>query len=134
MILSESVLYAADNAGTQIVKCIKVLGGFWRRHAKLGDKIIITPKKIKYSHKIGKKARDDKDKKIKYIGLIVATKKEKRRRDGLYIKFDKNFILTFDKRLKFLGTRVYGPLCKEIRHSGKEVNYKQIISYSGATI
>ncbi len=134
MILSETILSAADNAGTQLVKCIKILGGFRRRSATLGDKIIVIPRKIRYSHKINKKTRDDREKKFKYIGLILSTKKEKQRLDGVYIKFDQNTILTFDKKMKFLGTRVYGPLCKEIRKPGKEITFKQIISYAGATL
>jgi ribosomal protein L14 len=70
-----------------------------------------------------------------YLGLIINTKWKTRRVNGHFIKFDYNRALTLSDQSKFLGTRVYGPICKEIRNSKKKKkNYKKIISYSGATI
>ena len=126
MILSETVLYTADNSGAQIVKCIKVSGGFKKRYAYLGNIIDICLKKLHNREKLEKKKL--------YKGLIVGVSKKTKRKDGSFIKFDKNLILVLDKSEKFLGSRIYGPICKEIKNKTNQVRYKQIISYAKASI
>jgi large subunit ribosomal protein L14 len=143
VILVESKLKAADNAGAITFKCIKVFGGFQRRYAYLGEMVgsvaqlrrvysANTDKKI-LSKKV-KKKRKQKSKKVKpnirpYLTLLVATKKSTNRKDGSYIKFDENRALTFSEPTRygpagkstmipnFLGSRVFGPVCRELRAS-----------------
>lgn len=141
MIMVESKLVSADNAGAITFKCIKIFGGYKRRYAKLGEIVgsISFTRRI-YSNDIDKKIlskkvkkkRKQKSKKIKpnirpYLTLLVATKKSTNRHDGSYIKFDENRVLTFSEPTKFgpaskstmipnfLGTRIFGPICKEVR-------------------
>ena len=70
-----------------------------------------------------------------YFGLVISTKKKTKRKDGTYIAFSKNSVLTLAENLKFIGTRVYYPICKEIRNTKKlDLKNKKIISYSNITI
>lgn len=161
MILVESKLKAADNAGAVTFKCIKVFGGFQRRYARLGEMVgsvaqlrriyrADTDKKI-LAKKV-KKKRKQKSKKIKpnirpYLTLLVATKKSTNRKDGSYIKFDENRVLTFSEPTRygpagkstmipnFLGSRVFGPVCRELR-STKWFNekYRSVIQKSKGVI
>lgn len=161
MILIESTLISADNAGAIKFKCIKIFGGYKRRYAKLGEVVgSIAHTRRVYSNKIDKKIlskkvkkkRKQKSKKIKpnirpYLTLIVGTKKSTNRKDGSYIKFDKNRVLTFSEPTRygpagkstmipnFLGTRVFGPICREIR-SSKWINekYRSVIQKSKGII
>lgn len=126
MILTETILYAADNSGAQIVKCIKILNGFRRRYAKLGNIIVVCLKKLYSFEKI--------DKKTLYYGLIIGSTKKTRRKDGSFIRFDANFVLILNDQSKFLGSRIYGPICKEIRSTNDASKYNQIISYAKATV
>ncbi len=126
MISFKTKLRSADNTGAQILQCIKIYGGFWRKTASLGDLILVRSKKLKDQKKLEKKKM--------YFGLIVARKKKTYRKDGSFIRFDYNKVLLFNDQNKFLGTRVYGPLCREIRGGRNEVKYKQIISFSGGSI
>lgn len=141
MILIESKLTAADNAGAVTFKCISVFGGFKRRYARLGE-IVNSVSQIRrvYRADLGKKIlskkvkkkRKQKSKKIKpnirpYLTLLVGLRNRTSRYDGSYIKFDSNNSLTFTEPTKygpagkstiipnFIGTRVFGPVCREIR-------------------
>jgi len=161
MVTVESKLIASDNAGAITFKCIKVFGGYKRRYARLGEVVgsIAVTRRVydinmdkKILAKKVKKKRKQKSKKIKpnirpYLTLLVATKKSTNRKDGSYIKFDENRVLTFSEPTKFgpagkstmipnfLGTRVFGPICKEIR-STKWLNekYRSIIQKSKGVI
>jgi large subunit ribosomal protein L14 len=143
MIMLESTLKAADNAGAITFKCITIYGGFKRRYARLGEMVgsisklrriyntdmnkKILDKKVKKKRKANSKK--DKAKLRPYLTLLVAIKKRTNRRDGSYIKFDENRALTFTDPTKFgpagkstmipnfLGSRVFGPICREIRSS-----------------
>ena len=116
MIQQESVLKVADNTGARVLLCIRVLGGSRRRYAHVGDIIVGTIKAAipGGSVKKGEIVR----------AVVVRTKKERRRRDGTYIRFDENaaVILNEDKSPK--GTRSFGPVARELR----DKNYMKIVS------
>jgi large subunit ribosomal protein L14 len=118
MLSSESKLICGDNTDIKKFKCIKVLGNAFKKYATLGEIIKVTIYKRKYNKKIIKK-------KI-FLCVIIALKRNIKRLNGHYIKFDSNRALTLSDNYKFLGTRVYGPICKEIKKS----IFKRIISYS----
>ena len=116
MIQSESVLKVADNSGAKMVKCIKVLGGSKRRYASIGDIITVSVKQALPNQNI-KKGNILR-------GVIVRVSKEFRRKDGSYIKFDDNAIVIIDANNNPRGTRVFGPVARELR----EKNFMKIIS------
>jgi len=126
MIAKGSYLVVSDNSGALKVQCIHILRNSKRRYARIGDTILVTAKKVKHTKKIVKK-------KI-YRGLLISTAKAFRRRKGQTIRFHKNRILMLSDQNKILGTRIYGPICREIRGGKNEIQYKQIISYSRSTV
>jgi len=107
MIQNESVLVVADNSGAKVVQCIKVLGGSRRRYATLGDIIVVSIKEALPGSKVkkGDMAR----------AVIVRTKRECRRPDGSYIKFDDNGAVLITPQLEPVGTRIFGPVARELR-------------------
>lgn len=106
MIQQESRLRVADNTGAKEVLCIKVLGGSKRRYASVGDIIIVT---VKDAASGGlKKGTVSK-------AVIVRTKKELRRRDGSYIRFDDNAVVLLNANEEPRGTRIFGPVARELR-------------------
>ena len=107
MIQSESFLAVADNSGAKLVQCIKVLGGSRRRYAGLGDVIVVSIKEALPNSKVkkGTKAR----------AVIVRTAQEYRREDGSYIKFDDNSAVLIDNQREPIGTRIFGPVARELR-------------------
>jgi large subunit ribosomal protein L14 len=130
MIITESILISADNAGPKKVKCLKLCNNVGNsRIMKLGQEIIVAiqKKRVKFRKKI-------LDKKI-FLGIIISTRSTTRRIDSSTIKFSKNRSLLMNSEFRYLGTRVYGPICKEIRNTkSKELKYKRIISYSSYTV
>ncbi|MCK9611751.1 MAG: 50S ribosomal protein L14 [Bacteroidales bacterium] len=116
MIQQESRLIVADNSGAKEVLCIRVLGGTKRRYASLGDKIIVTVKSAMPAGNI-KKGTVTK-------AVIVRTKKEVRRNDGSYIRFDDNAVVLLTPTDELRGTRIFGPVARELR----EKQYMKIIS------
>ena len=122
MIQQETRLKVADNTGAKEVLCIKVLGGSKRKYARLGDKIIITIKKTIPNSNIKKGTI--------HTAVVVRTKKELRRRDGSYIRFDENDAVIIDNQLEPKGTRVFGPVARELR----EKNFMKILSLAPEVI
>ena len=115
MIQQESRLRVADNSGAKEVLCIRVLGGSRRRYAGIGDTIVVT---VKDSSPGGvKKGTISK-------AVIVRTKKETRRRDGSYIRFDDNAVVLLNASDEPRGTRIFGPVARELR----ERDYMRIVS------
>ncbi len=115
MIQQESRLRVADNSGAKEVLCIRVLGGSKRRYASIGDKIIVTVKDATPGGiKKGSVSR----------AVIVRTKKEIRRRDGSYIRFDDNACVLLNNADEPRGTRIFGPVARELR----ERDYMRIVS------
>ncbi|HEX2171188.1 MAG TPA: 50S ribosomal protein L14 [Dehalococcoidia bacterium] len=116
MIQQESVVTIADNTGARKVLCIRVLGGSKKRYARVGDVIVGTIKQAQ-PHSGVKKGDVVKC-------VIVRTAKEYRRPDGSYIKFDDNAAVILQDRTNPKGTRIFGPVARELR----EKNYMKIIS------
>jgi len=109
MIQQESRLAVADNSGAKEVMCIKVLGGTRKRYASVGDKIIVAVKSALPSGEV-KKGSVSK-------AVVVRTKKEIRRADGSYIRFDDNAVVLLNATEEIRGTRIFGPVARELRDS-----------------
>jgi large subunit ribosomal protein L14 len=107
MIQMQSMLQAADNSGARRMMCIKVLGGSKRRYAGIGDVIKVT---IKEAIPRGKVKKGDV-----FDAVVVRTKKGVRRSDGSLIRFDGNAAVLLDKQLNPVGTRIFGPVTRELR-------------------
>ena len=122
MIQQETRLNVADNTGAKQVLCIKVLGGSRKRYAKLGDLIVITVKKTIPNSNI-KKGEVCK-------AVVVRTNKEYKRRDGSYIRFDDNAVVIIDNQEEPIGTRVFGPVARELR----EKKFMKILSLAPEVI
>ena len=116
MIQVESTLQVADNSGAKKVACIKVLGGSHRRYASVGDIIMISIKEAMPHSKV--KKGDVMQ------AVIVRTRKEVRRADGSYIKFDGNAAVLLSKQGEPVGTRIFGPVARELRAR----NFMKIVS------
>ncbi len=116
MIQANSVLEVADNSGAKKVMCIKVLGGSLRRYARIGDVVVVSVKEALPDGNV-KKGTVAK-------GVIVRTKKEMRRTDGSYIRFDQNAIVLLDAQGEPIGTRIFGPVARELRWK----EYMKIVS------
>lgn len=115
MIQQESRLKVADNSGAKEVLCIRVLGGSKRRYASVGDQIVVT---VKDASPGGvKKGTVSK-------AVIVRTRKEVRRKDGSYIRFDDNAVVLLNAAEEPRGSRIFGPVARELR----EKNYMRIVS------
>jgi large subunit ribosomal protein L14 len=115
MIQQESRLAVADNSGAKEVLCIRVLGGTRRRYASVGDKIVVAVKSALPSGEV-KKGTVSK-------AVIVRTKKEIKRQDGTYIRFDDNAVVLLNNADEIRGTRIFGPVARELRDS-----YMKIVS------
>lgn len=110
MIQVQSRMTVADNSGAREIMCIKVLGGSRKRYGKVGDIIVASVKEASPDGNIKKGAV------VKAV--IVRTAKEKRRVDGTYIKFDDNAAVLLNKQNEPIGTRVFGPVARELRGKG----------------
>jgi large subunit ribosomal protein L14 len=107
MIQMQSFLDVADNSGAKLVQCIKVLGGSRRRYAGLGDIIVVSIKEALPGAKV-KKGDTAK-------AVVVRTRREYRRADGSYIKFDDNSAVLINAQQEPVGTRIFGPVARELR-------------------
>ncbi|MBT3864619.1 50S ribosomal protein L14 [Candidatus Peregrinibacteria bacterium] len=116
MIQPESKLKVADNTGAKMVKCIKVLGGSKRKYARLGDLIVVSVKEAAPRGVVKKKSVQR--------AVIVRQVKETSRKDGSYIKFDENAVVIVTPEKLPKGTRVFGPVARELREKG----FQKIIS------
>jgi large subunit ribosomal protein L14 len=116
MIQVESRLKVADNTGAKQVQCIKVLGGTRRRYASIGDIIVVSVKKA-IPNGTAKKGEI-------YKAVIVRIKKEVGRKDGTYIRFDENAAVLIDEQGEPNGTRIFGPVARELR----ENHFMKIVS------
>ena len=108
MIQVQTELNVADNTGARRVECVKVLGGSKRRYASIGDMIVVSVKDAIPNAKV-KKGTVHK-------AVIVRTKKELQRADGSTIKFDSNAAVLINNQGEPVGTRIFGPVCRELRY------------------
>lgn len=116
MIQLRSMVNVADNSGAKLAQCVKVLGGSRKRYAGIGDIVVVTikqaaPRGTVKAHSVER-------------GVVVRTHKETGRRDGSYIRFDENAIVIITKENEPKGTRVFGPVGRELREKG----FQKIIS------
>jgi len=116
VIQQETRLKVADNSGAKEVLCFKVLGGSRRRYASIGDIVVVTVKKA-IPGSVVKKGDVTQ-------AVVVRTKKEIRRKDGTYIRFDDNAAVLLTETGELRGTRIFGPVARELRRAG----YMKIIS------
>jgi len=119
MIQSETYLNVADNSGAKQVMCFKVLGGTRRRYATIGDIIVVSIKDALPTSKVKKGAV--------MKAVVVRTKKEVLRADGSYIRFDDNAAVLLNNNLEPVGTRIFGPVAREIRVPSKD-GFMKIVS------
>ncbi|NNF01122.1 MAG: 50S ribosomal protein L14 [Bacteroidia bacterium] len=122
MVQQESRLNVADNSGAKEVLCIKVLGGTRKRYASLGDKIVVT---VKHALPQGNVKKGTVSK-----AVVVRVKKEVRRKDGSYIRFDDNAVVLLTETNELRGTRIFGPVARELR----EMQYAKIVSLAPEVI
>lgn len=116
MIQPHTILEAADNSGAKKLYCIKVLGGTRKRYARLGDIIVVSVKDAIPHSKVKKGDV--------LRAVVVRTRKESRRPDGTYIKFDTNAAVLINQYMEPIGTRIFGPVARELRVK----NFVKIIS------
>ncbi|MDD2204986.1 MAG: 50S ribosomal protein L14 [Bacteroidales bacterium] len=116
MIQQESRLAVADNSGAKEVLCIRVLGGTKKRYASIGDTIVVAVKNALPSGTVKKSAVSK--------AVVVRTKKEIRRPDGSYIRFDDNACVLLNNAGDMVGTRIFGPVARELR----DKQYSKIVS------
>ena len=122
MIQEETNLIVADNSGAKRVRCIRILGGHERRYAGLGDVVVVSVKSAIPNGQV-KKGEVSK-------AVIVRTKKEARRKDGSYIRFDENAVVLLNQQGEPRGTRIFGPVARELR----ERQYMKIVSLAPEVI
>ena len=111
MIQVQTELNVADNTGAKIVECIKVLGGSKRRYASIGDNIVVSVKDAIPNGKIKKGSV--------HKAVVVRTKKAIIRNDGSQVKFDTNAVVITDEKNEPMGTRIFGPVTRELRAKGQ---------------
>ncbi len=116
MIQLRTMLNIADNSGAKLAQCIKVIGGSRKRYARLGDIVIVTIKQAAPRGTVKAHAVER--------GVVVRCRKETGRKDGSYIRFDENAIVIIGKDDQPKGTRVFGPIARELREKG----FQKIIS------
>lgn len=116
MIQQESRLRVADNSGAREVLCIRVLGGSKRRYASIGDQIVVTVKESSPGGNVKKGSISR--------AVVVRTRKEIRRKDGSYIRFDDNAVVLLNANEEPRGTRIFGPVARELR----DRDYMKIVS------
>ena len=116
MVQQESRLAVADNSGAKTVLVIRVLGGTKKRYASIGDKVIVTVKSAIPSGEVKKGTVS--------TAVVVRTKKEIRRKDGSYIRFDDNAVVLLNAAGELIGTRIFGPVARELR----EKQFMKIVS------
>lgn len=107
MIQQETELQVADNSGARRVLCIRVLGGTRRRYATVGDLVVVSVKEALPNSRVRKKQI--------HKAVVVRTRKEIPRPDGTYIRFDDNSVVLVDNNREPLGTRIFGPVARELR-------------------
>lgn len=122
MIQASTYLESADNTGAKKLFCIRVMGGSNRKYARLGDVVVVSIKEAIPKSKV--------EKGDVHLAVVVRTKKEQRRPDGSYLRFDDNAAVLITKEREPMGTRVFGPIARELRLKG----FMKIISLAPEVI
>jgi len=112
MIQEQTLLKVADNSGAKIIQCFRVLGGSGKRYARIGDIIVASVKMAE--------PRKNVKKKDKVKAVIVRQRKEIRRPDGSYVRFDENAAVILNPKKEPIGTRIFGPIPRELKSKGFE--------------
>ena len=118
----QTILKVSDNSGAKTVKCIKVLGGFKKKYAKIGDIIVVSIQQLRNKSRKTSKVK----KREVYKALIIRTKARFAKRDGCFTKFDDNSVALMNKQGNPIGTRIIGPISKALRKK----NFQKFISIS----
>ena len=126
MIQQQTILKVADNSGAKTVKCIKVLGGFKKKIAKLGDIIIVSIQTLRNKAKLTSKVNKGEI----YKALIIRTKKNYIIKNGFIINFNENSVSLLNKQNKPIGTRIIGPLSKRLKNK----KFNKLINISSGFI
>ena len=126
MIQQQTILKVSDNSGAKTVRCIKVLGGFKKKYAGLGDIIIVSIQKLRNKLKKTSKVK----KKEIYKALIIRTKTYLKKKDGFHTIFQENAVVLINNQGNPVGTRIIGPLSKKLKNK----NFQKFISISSGLI
>jgi len=129
MIQHMTMIDVADNTGARTALCIKVLGGSRRRYASLGDIIVVAVKKVQPGSEFMTTNKKDK-KKLICRGVVVRTRKPVRRPDGSWVRFDSNAIVLITPEREPRGTRIFGPVARELRAKG----FMKIVSLAAEVV
>lgn len=125
MIQAQTILKVSDNSGAKTVKCFKVIGGFKKKYAFLGDLIIASVQKLRYNPK--KKLKLQKGDVVQ--ALIIKTKATLKKKDGTHLMLNKNSVILLNKQNKLIGTRIIGPITKTLK-----ARVQKLASVSGGLI
>lgn len=112
MIQERSILKVADNSGAKTVRCFRILGGTRKRYARIGDIIVASVQEAE--------PRKSVKKKDKVKAVLVRQKKSFRRSDGSYVRFDENAVVLLNPKKEPIGTRIFGPILRELKEKGFE--------------
>lgn len=129
MIQVQTYVEVADNTGARTAQCIKVLGGTHRRYASIGDIVVCAVKKVQPGSEFMTTSKKDK-KKLIVRGVVVRTRKAVRRPDGSSVRFDNNAIVLITPELEPRGTRIFGPVARELRGKG----FMKIVSLAAEVV
>jgi large subunit ribosomal protein L14 len=129
MIQHHTMLVVADNTGARTAMCIKVLGGTGRRYASVGDIIVAAVKKVQAGSEFMTTSKKDK-KKLVVRGVVVRTRKPVKRADGSSVRFDNNAIVLITPEKEPRGTRIFGPVARELRQKG----FMKIVSLAAEVV
>lgn len=129
MIQEHTMLDVADNTGARTAMCIKVLGGTKRRYASIGDIIVCAVKKVQPGSEFMTTSKKDK-KKLVVRGVVVRTKSPVRRADGSTVRFDNNAVVLITPEKEPRGTRIFGPVARELRSKG----FMKIVSLAAEVV
>jgi large subunit ribosomal protein L14 len=113
MIQERSILKVADNSGAKVVRCFRILGGTGRRYAGVGDIVVAS---VQTAEPRGKNVKKKDVVKV----LVVRSKNAIRRKDGSYVRFDENAVVLVDAKKEPIGTRIFGPMPRELKEKGYE--------------
>ena len=124
MVQERTILKVADNSGAKVVRCFRVLGGSRKRYARVGDVIVASVQTAEPRNKLGIKKKDV------IRAVVVRSRAPMRRPDGSYVRFDENAVILVDAKRQPRGTRVFGPIPKELKEKG----YDKIVSLAPVVV